>query len=119
MKVCNKCKIPKDLDDFSPDKRAKDGKQATCKYCSNLFRRNRYKTDENYKTTCKKRQKKYLKYANKKAKKHIQDVSDFYVIAELKRGTDLTTEEIKKFPHLIEAKRQVILNKRLCKTSKS
>jgi len=55
----------------------------------------------------------------KKQKKNIFEISDTYVIAELKRGTTLTTKDIRKFPELIEAKRQTIKNKRLCKILKN
>lgn len=121
-KICNKCKEPKELNLFHSDKRNKDGKQATCIMCYNETRNKRYREDSEYRNKQKKRQNKYLKKANLRAKKHIKELSDFYLIKSLKRGTNLTTEEIKKHPELIEAKKQIILNKRLCqelKTSKT
>ncbi len=33
MKKCSTCKDPKELEDFPPDKRARDGRQARCKSC--------------------------------------------------------------------------------------
>lgn len=97
------------------DKRNKDGFQNKCNDCLNEKRRERYSFNpEKYK----KRQKKYNSYALKKAKKHIKEISDTYVISELKRGTSLTTEDIRKFPELIEVKRQIIKNKRLCRELK-
>ena len=33
MKVCTTCKLKKDLSLYSPDKRAKDGRQSRCKAC--------------------------------------------------------------------------------------
>ena len=98
------------------DKRNKDGLQKKCNSCYNEIRNKRYKANPK---PFKERQKKYNKYALQKAKKHIQEISDVYVIAELKRGTTLNTKDIKKFPELIEAKRQIIKNKRLCKTLKN
>ena len=110
MKTCKTCKLPKE--DFGKDKRNKDGLQAECNECINKRRRERYaKNPEKYKE----QQKKYNKYALEKAKKHIKEISDTYVIAELKRGTTLTTKDIREFPELIELKRQTIKNKRLCK----
>ena len=98
------------------DKRNKDGLQKWCNECVNEKRKEKYK--ENPKPF-RDRQKKYNKYALQKAKKHIQEISDVYVIAELKRGTTLNTKDIKKFPELIETKRQIIKNKRLCKILKN
>ena len=98
------------------DKRNKDGLQNKCNDCFNEKRRERYSLNPD---KYKQRQKKYNSYALQKAKKHIKEISDTYVIAELKRGTSLTTKEIRKFPELIETKRQIIKNKRLCRELKT
>ena len=114
MKTCFTCGNLKS--DFCKDKRNKDGLQATCNECKNKNRRLKYsEIPQKYRE----RQKKYNDYALKKAKKHIFEISDTYVIAELKRGTTLITKDIRKFPELIEAKRQTIKNKRLCKILKT
>lgn len=98
------------------DKRNKDGFQSKCNSCLNEIRRFRYKENpKQYRD----RQKKYKDYANQKAKRHINTISDTYVISELKRGTNLTSLDIRKHPELIEAKRQLIKNYRLCKTLKN
>lgn len=94
------------------DKRAKDGFQKKCNNCYNEKRRLKYKLDP---VPFLEYQKKYNVYALEKAKKHIREISDTYVIAELKRGTNLKTVDIRKYPELIELKRQIIKNKRLCK----
>jgi hypothetical protein len=111
MKIC-KC----GNEITAKDKRNKDGLQAKCNSCYNELRRLRYKSNPN---KYRERQKKYNGYALEKAKKHIEIISDTYVIAELKRGTNLTTKEVRKYPELIEAKRQIIKNKRLCRTLKT
>ena len=98
------------------DKRNKDGLQNKCNNCYNEKRRLRYAEDP---MKYRERQKKYNSYALQKATKHIKEISDTYVIAELKRGTSLTTKDIRKFPELIETKRQIIKNKRLCRTLKT
>lgn len=36
-RVCTKCQETKDIDDFPPDKRASDGKQARCRHCINTW----------------------------------------------------------------------------------
>jgi hypothetical protein len=108
-----KCKCGNEI--TLKDKRNKDGLQNKCNNCLNQVRREKYKLNP---CKHKERQKKYNKYALQKSKKHIKEISDTYVIAELKRGTTLNTEDIKKFPDLIETKRQIIKNKRLCRELK-
>ncbi|QIG62331.1 hypothetical protein [Tenacibaculum phage JQ] len=122
MKICNYCKEEKENKYFGKDKRNKDGLQGTCRKCCNEKRTERYKNNEAYRNKCKQRIKKYNKKANERAKKHVEQLTDFYLIASLKRGTNLTTEDIKQHPELIQAKKQIILNQRLCrelKTSKN
>lgn len=113
FKKCNKCNQDKSISEFGKDSRNKDGLQGRCKKCQNERRRERYATDPVHRVKTKERQKKYNSYALTKAKRHVSEISDTYVIAELKRGTSLSTEDIRKYPELIEAKRQVIKNKRL------
>jgi len=42
-KICTKCKQEKSLEEFSPDKRTKDGKGSCCRICCNLIRKNQRK----------------------------------------------------------------------------
>ena len=115
MKECNQCLISKAVSEYGVDKRNKDGLQGKCNDCCNENRRLKYKTDPQHRNNLKNRQKKYNGYALEKGKRHALEISDTYVIAALKRGTKLTTEDIRKHPVLIEAKRQVIKNQRLCR----
>jgi len=108
MKLCNCGKQV-----TAKDKRNKDGLQKKCNICYNGIRNKRYKENPN---PIKQRQKKYNNYQAKKQKEHARLITDTYVIAELKRGTTLTTKDIIKFPELIETKRQIIKNKRLCQS---
>lgn len=110
MKICN---CGKEV--TAKDTRLKSGFAKWCNDCLNEKRRLKYSLNPN---KYKERQKKYNDYALEKAKKNIKEISDVYVIAELKRGTDLTSKDIRKFPELIETKRQLILNKRLCRELK-
>lgn len=41
MKICSKCKTSKSFDQFSPDRRAKDGLQSRCKSCNAEYSRGR------------------------------------------------------------------------------
>lgn len=43
MKTCTKCGVEKDLDEYSPDKRRVDGRQARCKECCRLAAVQRYR----------------------------------------------------------------------------
>lgn len=42
-RVCTTCKTKKPLDEFPPDKRAKDGKQAKCRHCINEWIKQHYR----------------------------------------------------------------------------
>jgi len=98
------------------DNRNKDGLQKWCNSCVNERRSLRYKENP---FKIRERQKKYNSSALERQKKHIKEISDTYVIAELKRGTNLNSKEIREYPELIEAKRQIIKNKRLCQKLKT
>jgi len=113
MKICKNCN---EIGIFGKDKRTPDGLQRVCNKCTNLRRQELYKLNPN---KYKERQKKYAKESLKRMTKHINEISDTYVIAELKRGTTLNTSDIRKIPELIEVKRQLIKNKRLCKILKN
>tara|TARA_R110002051_G_C8769409_1_gene503357 strand:+ start:28934 stop:29302 length:369 start_codon:yes stop_codon:yes gene_type:complete len=119
MKECNSCKKIKGSECYGKDKRNKNGIQGICNYCKNEKRALRYLLDIDYKNKQKENQKKYAIKARERANKHVKELSEFYIIASLKRHTDLTTEDIKKFPKLIECKKQILINKRLCKTLKT
>lgn len=49
MKQCNKCGQEKGLEEFSTDKRAKDGRQSTCRECTRAYQRAKYENDPEYK----------------------------------------------------------------------
>jgi hypothetical protein len=98
------------------DKRNKDGLQKRCNECTNELRRKKYKLNPQ---KHKDRQKKYNDYSLEKAKRNTKNLTDTYIISELKRGTNLTAKDIRKHPELIEAKRQIIKIKRLCKILKN
>lgn len=48
-KYCNKCGIGKELEAYSTDKRAKDGRQSTCRECTRAYQREKYAIDPEYK----------------------------------------------------------------------
>ncbi len=105
MKICTDCGLPKEH--FPKDKRNKDGLQGRCTECRSKRRKGTHKHNP-----------KNNAYQLRKQLRHIEQLSDVYVIAELKRGTQLTTKDIRKHPELIELKRQVLINKRKIKDEK-
>lgn len=118
MIICKRCKDPKEKKYFPKDDKNKQGVSATCKPCKNEIRRLRYKNDTTYRNKQKDRQKRYNKDSLKRVSKGIKELSDVYIIASLKRGTDLTTKDIREVPELIKAKRQIIKNIRKCRQSR-
>lgn len=44
-KVCAACKVLKDLTEFPPDRRARDGRQSRCRHCINAWMREHYRKD--------------------------------------------------------------------------
>ena len=52
----------------------------------------------------------------KNQKKQCELLNDNYVISQIKRETNLSSYDIRKYPELIEVKRQIIKTRRLWKT---
>ena len=46
MKICSKCKIPKELEDFPINRTKKDGRAHICKKCQNEYVRQHYKKNK-------------------------------------------------------------------------
>lgn len=124
-KHCNKCKEKKPVSCFGYYKKSSDGLRSHCKDCrkieskqqlpnQNKRRSHRWHNDEDYRAKESKRHKKYNPKANERERNKIAEFSDNYVIKAIKRGTDLTTEDIKEYPMLIEVQREHMkLNRKL------
>lgn len=54
-----------------------------------------------------------------KDRRQIYELNDCYVIQKIVRDTELNANDIREYLELIEAKRLIIKNKRLCKTLKN
>ena len=76
-KNCTKCKEEKFLDEFSPSKRALDGKQSACKKCSNIASKIYYLKN-------KEKLKKYYQENKEKQKKYRQEHKEKIVIRHKK-----------------------------------
>jgi len=84
-KICKRCLNDKSIQLFGNDKRNKYGKQSRCYDCCNEVRRIKYLKNEKYREKQKTRQKKYKKYANNNAKKHIKKLSDLTLLWEVQQ----------------------------------
>jgi hypothetical protein len=94
MKICNICKIDKELDFFGVLKTAKDGRNKTCKECRN--KRNHTNSDKN--------KKKYKEYyvKNKERKKQIWSESKKKYTAKNKERKKEYDREYAKRPEVIK-----------------
>lgn len=106
-KICNTCKLPNQASEYYPDKRNKDGLGAICRKC----RREKRKGKHKYYPTTKQYQ------ANKMAAA-CKEISDYYVIQSIVRGTTLCHADIKPHKELIEAKRLIIKIQRTIKNDR-
>lgn len=118
MKNCNKCGLPKEFSKYHSDKRNSDKLQGICKDCYNTTRNLKYALNIEYKRKILQRAKKYSSKSLIRQKQYIETFSDSYVIASLKRGTNLTTFDIKQYPDLIESQKQILIIKRKIKNEK-
>jgi len=115
MKKCKHCNLTKENSNFMIDPRMKGGYSNLCKDCRNLRRRNRYQSDLEYRINELKRSKKYNHKALLRALNNVSELKDVYIISLLKRDTDLTSDDIKKYPELIKTKKQEVIIKRFIK----
>lgn len=80
-KICIKCKITKDISEFSKNKSTLDGLQHYCKKCSKISNANYYKKDkdkilkrcEEYRNNNKKKRTEWQKKYHEQHKKAIQE----------------------------------------------
>ena len=73
-KDCTKCNINKPLEDFPPDKRVSDGRQACCRECRRKDQEARYKDDpEHQKKINAKSRRKHRKIRNERQKEYYQE----------------------------------------------
>lgn len=88
------------------------------KYASDLRYRknNKKKLKEYFKTYALINHDKVLQWGKTSCKKSIENLNPGYIIKLIKKGSGLTSLEIKNYPELIETKKLIIKTKRLCKT---
>ncbi len=118
MIVCKKCKVSKEKKEFTKDKNHIHGIRYSCKECRNKKSRTRYAADSEFRDKVLKRCKQDNDKMLVRALRNTKELSDSYVIASLRRGTSLTSKDIRKHPELIKAKRQIIKNIRKCRESR-
>lgn len=106
-KTCIKCKIEKDINDYFVDRRLKDGHFGRCKECSKKW------------VESKEVKARRVKQSGESIRRSRDKLTDNYVIRQLCHHNDLTPDDIRKYPKLIEAKRQVLLTNRIIKDEKN
>ena len=78
MKTCSKCRIKKELKDFSKDKRAKDGLCCNCKNCQNEYRgKNREEINRKQKKYYEENKEKIEQKVEKYRKENIEEMKKY------------------------------------------
>lgn len=134
MKKCRKCETEKELSDFGNYKSSTDGKDSYCKDCRrkiNLEAQKKYrsidsnrkkmyesqseyisKNKEKVRETQRNKRKKHGKKYALDERKHIDQISDYYISNLLQISMEELNQLKDRSPELIEAKRAVIKLKR-------
>ena len=107
MIKCTSCGLLKEPNCYHTDNRLKSGKKSKCKDCYRLYLNN-----PNYVA-------RRIRQSGESIKRAKDKLTDNYVIRQLCHHNDLTPDDIRKFPELIEAKRQIILTNRIIKNEKN
>ena len=113
-KICSDCKEDKPIENFPYKTYRKDGsknRKACCRECLSKQRKEWNKNNPE-------RQKKNNKKIRMRCKSYSADLADTYIISMLVSRSSLLTKDIRKYPELIEARRQIIKISRLNKQKK-
>ena len=103
MKICLKCKIPKQKSEFHTDNRLKCGVKSKCKECYRDYLRIPEYVQRR------------VKQAGESIKRSREKLTDSYVIRQLCHHNELTPDDIRKYPELIEATRQIMITNKIIK----
>jgi 5-methylcytosine-specific restriction endonuclease McrA len=117
-KPCTKCKALKPLDDYGPDKRAKDGKQSKCKTCYAEYQEERRKDPElkaadrtRINRATAKRKGYYDELHNEARRRRRKDPA--YRAAELDKNRPINRRRYRNDPEYREQAKQRVLQWRL------
>lgn len=105
-KKCIKCGITKPIDSFFVDRRLKDGHFGRCKECCKLW------------VQSKEVKARRVKQSSGYMKRSKELLTDNYIVRQICHHNELTPDEVRKYPELIEAKRQLIIINRIIKHEK-
>ncbi len=122
MKTCSKCGIPKQLSEYHKDARIQCGYRPDCKACRKPITKaytpiavakmkERYNSEPDFKSKARANSRKFYRT-------DVQEVTEMYAVRSLKRGTNLTREDLRQFPELIEAKQAQIKLDRLIRNAR-
>ena len=103
LKMCLKCKIPKPKSDFHTDNRLKSGVKGKCKECY----RDYLKIPEYIQRR--------IRQSGESIRRSKEKLTDNYVIRQLCHHNELNPDDIRKYPELIEAKRQIMITNKIIK----
>ncbi len=108
LKICLKCKIPKQKSEFHTDNRLKCGVKGKCKEC--------YRDYLEIPEFVKRR----IRQSTESIKRSKEKLTDNYIIRQLCHHNNLVPDDIRKYPELIKAKREImIINKTINDERKS
>lgn len=98
-KICSRCKLPKDIDDFSRDKNKKDGHAYVCKECQNSYMGTYYPSNKDKWKDTKVNKKRQVKANRQK----------FLEILMISKCTDCGNDDIRvlEFDHLADKRENV------------
>lgn len=103
LKMCLKCKIPKPKTNFHTDNRLKCGVKSKCKECYRDYLKNPQYVQRR------------IRQSGESIRRAKANLTDNYVIRQLCHHNELTPDDIRKYPELIEAKRQIMITKKIIK----
>lgn len=106
-KVCIKCEVEKDVNDFFRDRRLKDGRFGRCKECSKEW------------VACIEVKARRVEQASASLQRSKEILTDNYVVRQICHHNSLTPDDVRKYPELIKAKKVLMLTNRIIKNEKA
>lgn len=100
---CIKCKLPKPKSEFHTDNRLKIGIKSKCKECYRDYLKIPEYTQRR------------IRQSGESIRRSKDALTDNYIIRQICHHNELTPEDIRKYPELIKAKRQIMITNKIIK----